>query len=347
MQFSYSRLTTYEGAYGCPWRFYLKYVLELPEPTTPVLLLGKAAHAVIETMAKGGDRESACIAIAKTNDLEVEELLMLTSQPVINEILNPFGNAEEHFELQLPNISFQGFIDYYTVNKDFVELTDWKTNQVPYAVMDTHQLALYAAYLTEKYNLPVLGRLVFLRTGFAEEHLFTDQEIREAVSWADNLGSEILSRIEMLNDTEPETVFPKKQGQPCQYCAFCHVCEGTTNLEAITNEFEAREVAESIVKLEAQADQLKAILKPWVEKMGPVSVGDTKEFRIDESCWWKFPNGSLEKAVVLMREQGIDPLTVLRLTAEGLKKLPWTEEDLLELGAQKQISKRFVMGTKR
>jgi len=81
--------------------------------------------------------------------------------------------------------------------------------------------------------------------------------------------------------------------------------------------------------------------------MGPVPVNGTKEFRIDETYWWKFPNGSLQEAVRLMREQGYDPLKILRLTAEGLKQLPWDEDTLLSLGAQKQTSKRFVFATKK
>jgi hypothetical protein len=194
----------------------------------------------------------------------------------------------------------------------------------------------------------VTGKLVFLRTGEVKEQEITDQNIDEAVAWADETGTEILDRLELLDSMDPESVFPKNVGSACQYCAFAGKCNFDCEMsEAVVTNAQAEAVARKIVHLEAQADRLKAILKPWVEKMGPVPAGNTKEFRIDESFWWKFPNGSLQKAVELMQQQGIDPLKVLRLTAEGLKQLPWNEDTLLSLGAQKQTSRRFVLGTRR
>lgn len=353
MIFSYSRLDSFQGNYGCPWKWYLKYVLELPEPTTPALLLGKAAHSIIEVLAgpaKGVHPAPLVKAVAKTNDINEDELLNLVYHPVVNQIINEayFPVVEEHFVLDLGEIKLQGYIDLYSVQGNHILLVDWKTNQQSYRVLDTHQLGLYAAYLKQKYDLPVTGKLVFLRTGWVESHQFTDEDIQEAVDWANRLGSDILERLELLDSMSPESLFPRCPGNACQYCGYARVCQNENlEIEAITTQEEAQKVAEKIVLLEAQSDKLKGLLKPWVEKMGPVPVNGTKEFRIDESFWWKFPNGSLQKAVELMREQGHDPLKILRLTAEGLKQLTWDEETLLSLGAQKQVSKRFVLGTRR
>lgn len=354
MVFSYSRLDSFQGKYGCPWKWYLRYVLELPEPTTPALLMGKAAHSIIEMLAgpaKGIHPAPLVKAVAKTNDLDETELLNLVYHPVVNQIIfeAAYPMVEEHFVLNLKDITLQGYIDLHSVQGNHILLVDWKTNQQSYRVLDTHQLGLYAAYLKEKYQLPVVGKLVFLRTGWVESHQFTDEDIQEAVDWANRLGSDILERLELLDSMSPESLFPKCPGTACQYCGFAGRCNSdeTEIPDSITTQEEARKVAEKIVLLEAQSDQLKGLLKPWVEKMGPVPVNGTKEFRIDESYWWKFPNGSLQKAVELMREQGYDPLKILRLTAEGLKQLSWDDATLQSLGAQKQISKRFVFATKK
>jgi hypothetical protein len=95
---------------------------------------------------------------------------------------------------------------------------------------------------------------------------------------------------------------------------------------------EAEKVARDVLRLEAALDSLTEQLRAYVEKAGPVVV-DGKEFKLLPSRYWKWPQEALSRAVAQMREEGIDPLTVLSLTSAGLKKLGWDEEKCRSLGA--------------
>jgi len=263
--------------------------------------------------------------------------------PQVFEAIRVGGVVEEHFHISLgddflaPEI--QGFIDYHKPNQDYVLAIDWKSNRQEYDV--DYQLGLYAAYLTQKYNLPVVGKLVFLRSGEERTKEFDSSDIQESVLWARETAEEIESKLIQVEDEEfPFKIFPPEPGNRCQYCGYAKYCLEEEVQDDIHTQAQAEKIAGEILKTEAKLKQYKDRLKNWVEAHGPVRIND-KEFTITESFWWKWPNGALEKAVELMREQNINPLRVLRITAESLKNVPWDEQTLESLGAQKVISKRF------
>ncbi|NSW83914.1 MAG: PD-(D/E)XK nuclease family protein [Syntrophothermus sp.] len=347
MIYSYSRLSTYRGEYACPCKFYLKYVRGIPEPTTSALTLGKAAHAVIAAGLKNKTPElyPFCQAVGAAVEMEADELFQLVSHPAVARavgIAEP-ENVECHFEYPIGDVTFQGYIDCYSVGKEKIVLIDWKTNQMPYEVTETYQLALYAAHLTQKYGLPVEGHLVFLRPRAIKSHLFTREEIGEAVAWA----TETAWKIERLLESEllkhmPFEVFPPCPGKACEHCGYTVQCPGllADETDAITSIEKAETTALEILVLEAKLKAYKERLKNWVETHGPVQANG-KEFLIQETFYWKWSDEAHERAVALMVEQGYDPLKILRLTADGLKKLSWDEEQIAELGAQKVVSQRF------
>lgn len=343
MIYSFSRLSSFQGQYGCPWRFYLKYIREIPELPSEALKLGKAAHTVIEIAIKCGieNLRPLADAVASAADVDSDDLLAVADVPQVHQAICQRGNAETHFEMSLGNDflspMLQGHIDYHIVDGEKIVLIDWKTNRIPYEVMDSPQIALYAAWLREKYSLPVIGKLVFLRHNIVKEHWLTEDDISSTVNWARKMSLVIESRLARIGEEPPEKLFPPEPGQACQYCAYNCI---ENDIETITNHAEAIQAAGEILKLESRTKHLKDSLKNWVETHGPVRVNN-KEFGIQESFWWKWPEGSLEKAVKKMHSEGCDPLKILRLTAESLKKLPWSEDDILQLGAKKIISKKF------
>jgi len=343
MIYSFSRLSSFQGQYGCPWKFYLKYIRGIPEPPSEALNLGKAAHTAIETAVKYQceDLRTVVDAVASAADVNKDELLAMVDIPEVHQAICQRGNVETHFKIFLGNDflspTLQGYIDYHALDRDRVVLIDWKTNQIPYEVMDTPQVALYAAWLGEKYSLPVIGKLVFLRYNLVKEHQLTEADIDSAVKWAREVSLDIESRLVRIDREPPEKLFSPEPGQACQYCTYNCI---ENDIEIITNHAEAIQAAGEILKLESRTKHLKDRLKNWIEVHGPVRVNN-KEFSIQESFWWKWPEGSLENAVRKMQSEGYDPLKILRLTAESLKKLPWSEDDILQLGAEKIISKKF------
>lgn len=342
MIYSYSRLSTYRGEFSCPWKFYLKYIRKLPETPTPALALGKAAHAVIAATIKHktDNPYPFCEAVGTACEINPDELYRLVDHPAVRRATEKAECIEEHFEMPLAEeIVFQGYIDCYWKTDDRIVLIDWKTNQQPYRATDTHQLGLYAAYLSQQYSLPVEGHLVFLRTRKIESHQYSPEDIRESLDWATETAQEI-ERLLTLETENPVQVFAPKPGKACEFCAYAHLCPEAEVPEVITNAADAQNYAAEILKLEARLKQMKEILRNWVEAHGTVEAGG-KEFYLQESYYWKWGDEAQARAVELMLAQGLDPCKILRLTAESLRKLGWDDEQVAVLGAQKVVTQRF------
>ncbi|SHF15696.1 PD-(D/E)XK nuclease superfamily protein [Desulforamulus putei DSM 12395] len=354
--FSYSRL---DKKSRCPWAFAQSYILEKKEPVTEALVLGKSVHTLIE-MARvlKVEREeelkflAESIAGVASLPVNAEEILTLATRRKVTESIGK-GFTEEYFKISLsPEDPFgpelQGYIDYYEVTDTEIVVTDWKTNRLPYNPLDTHQLGLYALYLTQKYNKPVCGRLVFLRTGETREHLYTPEDIEKARRWAYDTALDIQQKIYALNcGGNLDELFPATPGDVCEYCGYAEECAKLADiLEDDPGEFvsmkEAEKYGREICRLERAADLMKERLKQYVEKNGPVPVGK-KQWDLVISQYWKFPQEAMKKAEEKMKDQNIDPLTVFSLTATGLKKLNWTDKEIAELGASIKPTKNFKL----
>jgi len=88
--FSYSRLKQYSD---CPQSFFYKYVLEMEEPISEALALGKAVHAALERSLKVKQQDepvdmSECVAAAVAEaplPISFDEALRLCLNPAIRE----------------------------------------------------------------------------------------------------------------------------------------------------------------------------------------------------------------------------------------------------------------------
>lgn len=229
--FSFSRLSLYEA---CQYRFYLKYVLDKPEPVTKPLALGKAVHKAIELLIQGAGEEEAVVAGIIECDFHPEvsrdEIKNLMHRvPVVE------GKPEVHFELPLApgsDLKLQGYIDLLQPGEFF----DWKTNWRTYKPLDTMQLPLYAWARKEMEELDVVrGTLYFLRFRLSMSHLFTKTEVEAARAWAYDLAREIAEKVD-IHSTFPEmadTLFPPQPGSHCRYCPFAAECLKKKGIETV------------------------------------------------------------------------------------------------------------------
>lgn len=351
MIFSYSRLSTFK----CPAAFYKKYVLKTPMIPTEPLVLGKSCHAGIETLLKHKNSSEEFMrivssAIAGACDLSEDELFRLINHPEVLRTVDGLTDTsiiEDYFKMPITgdpvSPEIQGYIDLWSAKDDEIVLTDWKSNRVMYNPTENHQLGLYAGYLKEKTGLPVRGRLVFLRfpkVGVVE-HEYTDEDITAAQSWALETANEINKRLFNVQhrDGKVSENFPVKPGDTCQYCPSAHACvkDKVYEIDSITD---AEEQGREILRLEGALTLLKTALKGYVQEAGPVQV-DLKEFAMVHSQYWKWPQDSLTRAVKVMEEEGVDPLTILSLTKTGLKKLRWDDIKIASLGADTKESLSF------
>ncbi|MDN5375450.1 MAG: hypothetical protein PWQ39_490 [Thermacetogenium sp.] len=345
--FSYSKIKAFKD---CPAAFYRRYVLGLPKTLSPDALLGRAVHAVITAAGTAGGLEyvdAALTAASALTDIKADDLIPYLDNEYVRSAIKRGGYFETHFEVPLddfplsPNV--QGYIDYFREEPDYVEFTDWKTGHKVYHPLETYQMGLYAYYLAQKCQKPICSRLVFLQAGSVIEHFFSESEIEDARLWCLENACEIQERLSRLDPQDPYQTFPPKHSHLCGYCTWAAECVDGTVPDIPETMEQAQELGAKILHLEGCLDAMKEKLKVFVEANGPVPV-DGKQFYFSESITWKWSRNALEKAFSSLLEAGADPFEVFTITSAGLKKLSWQEGDLLELGAKKSPSKRFIYG---
>lgn len=227
MIFSFSRLSLYES---CPYRFYKKYVLGHKEPTTLPLALGKAVHKAIENKINGIKHSEAIlnglIEADFHKEVTAEDVSFLTERANVQPGM---GKTEIYFKLPLESSEnaplLQGYIDV-VANKGKA-IMDWKTNRVPFHVLDTHQAGLYAWAMGELYNTSyVVGTLYFLRFKKRSSHCFTPFDMDNARLWALRLAKEINERMELYGmlPEEAKKIFPASPSSHCKHCPFAKEC---------------------------------------------------------------------------------------------------------------------------
>lgn len=353
--YSYSGLSITDPAskYSCWFKWYCRYVLGLSGVPGPALVFGKACHAVIEAAIKAGDRRMLDLladAIASASDLDADEIKSCVNIKPVLEAVEAGGQVEEYFEMMLEEPfgnTLRGYIDFHRVD-NVVYLTDWKTNQRAYRPTDNYQLALYAAYLRQKYNLPVIGQLVFLRLNWCEEHEYTNAEIEEALDWAREQANECDARKQRIADGEdPLEVFPKSTGN-CEWCEYAGFCLSETRAipESITTPGEALEVAEGILEAEEALKIKKAKLKVFIERSGPLQKNGLR-VSIDKNEYLRFDLSARKAVCNKILADNLDIGSILKIGADAQKELitrhGWTEQDFLTLGAKKGAVSRLVI----
>ncbi|MEB6549763.1 PD-(D/E)XK nuclease family protein [Heyndrickxia sporothermodurans] len=227
MIFSFSRLNLYES---CPYRFFKKYVLGNEEPITLPLALGKAVHKAIEDTINGVQhREAILNGLIEAEfhpEVTAEDVSFLASR---SNAKPGMGKTEIHFILPLDDTEdapmLQGYIDL-VFNKGMA-ITDWKTNRVPYHVLDNHQVGLYAWAMNKLYLVPyVVGTLYFLRFKKKSSHCFMPADMEKARLWALGLANEINAKLELYGmlPEEFKRIFPAIPSSNCRHCPFAKEC---------------------------------------------------------------------------------------------------------------------------
>lgn len=339
--------------YGCWFKWYCRYVLELTGIPGPALVFGKACHAVIEAAIRAGDRKMLDLfadAVASAGDLDADEIKSCVNIKTVLDAVETGGEVEEYFEMMLEepfgNI-LRGYIDFHKVDSA-VYLTDWKTNQKSYKPTDNHQLGLYAAYLRQKYNKPVIGRLVFLRFNWYEEHEYTDADIEEALDWAREKANECEARKKRVSDGEnPLAVFPKSTGS-CEWCEYASYCLSDTRSvpEAITTPDEALEAAEGILQIEEALKIKKTKLKTFLEKTGPLERNGIRA-AVERNEYFKFDLQARKAVCNKILADNLDIGSILKIGSDAqhelITKHGWSEQDFIALGAKKGAASRLVL----
>lgn len=361
--YSFSGLSTYDtrsGQYSCPYSFYIGRILEIPSPPTEPLLLGSSCHSVIEVAVNEEDEtliKPLSQAVATVNDLDAEEVEKLCSADEVLKTINAGGGiTEEYFEMPSNpanpfSATIRGYIDYHKVEKNRVVLKDWKSNRATYMPIETKQLALYAAYLSQKYNLPVTGQLVFLRHNVVLEHDYTRTDMEEALEWAEDISCEIDAGKQRLKMGEtPEQIFRKQLGSnACNYCGYKHICLATPQdfPIAVTSIEEAVQTSMAVLQLEEKVKTYKELLKKFIATNGDVDSQGIK-IAMEKSEYLFFDMNARIKTINGILSKGLPIGEILKIGSDAQKELinkyGWEEKDFLGQGAVKRSKNNLKIG---
>lgn len=135
-------VTMLNNFFECPWKWYFRNLLQLPEPLTEPLHVGNVVHETIEYVLKGGhDAEGELFRTAlieSRGDDVYAKRLVNQAQPIVEswqkkyagELSQPF-TVEQNFSYRDPDIAhltITGKIDVVEeIISGEVRVTDWKT----------------------------------------------------------------------------------------------------------------------------------------------------------------------------------------------------------------------------
>ena len=362
--FSYSRLERYAK---CPKSFYYKYVLEMEEPISEPMALGKAVHAAIERFLKAqwaNEKKdmSECVAEAVAEapvPISFDEALQLCLNPAVRERTFCYGppEIEQRFDVQLDAAGaygLQGIVDYSERNltdEKTCLLVDWKTSRAKFGA-DSLQMRLYAAVLARRYNVDqVLAQLVFLRYhggACVETAIIGENEREEAWNWALDTAREIEGNIASLQafGGDAQMLFPAR---PCAFChnscGYAYQCSRGVALQPakVNSQEEAEALAGDLIRLESAASAMKEALKEWATTtQRPIRLPGG-EYRFIPSVAWTFSETGLQNLCDRITRMGDSCWRYLSIGAAQLKKLRMEDQDLILYGKKKQTETfRFI-----
>lgn len=248
-------VTMLNNFFECPWKWYFRNLLQLPEPMTESLQVGTVVHEVIEHILKGGtstNEELMTIARKEARQDEVlAKRLATQAQPIVehwqktymSELAAPFS-TERNFSYRDPaiaHLTITGKIDVVEeIITDEVRVTDWKTgntkskNEIE-KVDDEgrmsgllRQLAMYS-YLIDgstKGNTTVTeSRLVFLEAKDGDKDAVHSRRI--TTDDMARLKQDIVDYDTLVRDgswmTRPCRAKTYGIGDTCEYCAMAKI----------------------------------------------------------------------------------------------------------------------------
>ncbi|MFA6076020.1 MAG: PD-(D/E)XK nuclease family protein [Negativicutes bacterium] len=342
---SYSKLKLFDD---CKAAYAYKYILERPEAKNEALLIGKAVHEAIANIIGGMDIGLAATNAAVSQGIadKIDCVAELANQEAVREIQH--GNVEYPFSLPLVkdgSIVVEGIIDYWKSFDDgALHLLDWKTNRIKYHPLDNDQLGLYAWALQELTGVKeVYAELIFLRHGDQRNVTCHNYSRGEGISlaklWATEtalLLQEMTEKWDNANNVDPLVVFQPKCGSHCLHCGFAHDCVHGKQFDwlSVGSEADAKIVAIETLRLEAALDNLKTMLKDYVNKHGSLSV-DGQRFDFGTSQSWSFPPENMKKLAKYLSEKNIDILEYATFASDGIKKLGLSNDELEQFGKLK------------
>lgn len=230
-KFSYTQLKAFST---CPRQYKYSHILSIPRQPSHALSYGKTIHNTLKEfysflIEKKEMTEESLLKIYQKNFIpdfyESKEHLEKRKIEGEKNLKNFYQKEnfsqlpsflERSFNLRIENYTLQGRIDRIDLlEKDKVEIIDYKTGQAPKEKKDREQLFLYALAVEDVFNLkPVLLSYYYIDQGEKISFSPDKEEIKKTKEWAIKIIEEIL-----------KSDFSPISGWHCQFCDFKGICE--------------------------------------------------------------------------------------------------------------------------
>lgn len=245
-------VTHLNNFWSCPWKWYFRNFLEIPEPESESLKFGSLVHSAIERILREGKptkRDLPALVEAELDAVGVfaeneRRRLRKDSLPVLSQFLDSYHaefkgalaetKVKPYRDPDFPEIEIGGKIDVIKMQEDGTMLvTDFKTGQVKTRSeiekrenerMSDHlrQLSMYAYLLAHQKEPMRVGaaELLFLEAKVDDKHARYRTEIRG--EHIELLRSEIQEFVRLLLSGEwmrlPCNFKPFGRQKECDYC---------------------------------------------------------------------------------------------------------------------------------
>lgn len=110
--------------------------------------------------------------------------------------------------------------------------------------------------------------------------------------------------------------------------------------EKIIAEVEAKSVAAELIQISAAAEQMKDQLKQYVKEYGDLVIGN-QVFTFVDTVSWDMSADVMKELFLSLAVDGVNPYDYASISSGDLKKLGYTEDVLLSMGAVKKKQERF------
>jgi len=240
------------------------------------------------------------------------------------------------YRLPVAGIHLHGVPDLVVIGEgyNFVEIIDWKTSRWMltqeefeaniqhklYAMLVALSMPVEQSMLVEEFILTV----VYVRYGESRTYTMTAEEVL-------NFGAEIVGRIARINEM---TEFPAQSGDVCTFCEVATDCPEMAVPEhiddrPISHENRARAMVVQNKYMQKVIKARTALLKAWVEKNGPLTVGmETLDFH--PTVKKEYP---ISETLDVLSDEIDDPHNIMTVQISKVKKAVKDKELLAKVDA--------------
>lgn len=266
MKLSYTKLSTYTT---CPQKFKLRYVDNIPDFSSPEMVLGSKVHEAIHRLFKNQPIDSID-----------DGYVVNRAKKVVEEITKKYKviGSEVYFSLPVFDVEFEGYIDL--IAKDSIGnllVLDFKLG-----VGSLLQTAIYAWMLEKAKNKQVN----FI--GLLKVSLNGDETVNEDIRpFSDEYRQEVERFIQNTLESISKGIYVPKPSENCLRCSYVEFCPLKQYvLEKRLDNLSLEEKLDLIFYIDAFKDSLNAQLKEVLKNAEKVESTSAVAF-LEESSYKK------------------------------------------------------------